>query len=178
MSFANPEENIKNLGLQPGHKVADFGSGVGHYTFPAAKIVGTTGHVYAVDVLKEQLERLRNDAKSLGLKNIDILWGDVETVGGTKLGSNTMDAVIVSNILFQVESNAGLVHECERVLKVGGRVLLVDWSESFGGLGPKANMVVDAQTAQELFENGGFELLKTFDAGAHHYGLIFKNSSN
>lgn len=174
MSFANPLQNIKQLGLSAGSHVADIGSGTGGYTFEAAKIVGAEGEVYAIDVQKDLLDKLAVEAEHRGLQNIQVLWGDAENIGGTKLRENAVGFVIASNVLFQTDSKSGFVHEIKRILQPNGKVLLIDWSESFGGIGPASHHVVDESVARELFENNGFALEKTFDAGAHHYGLVFR----
>jgi hypothetical protein len=63
-------------------------------------------------------------------------------------------------------------------LKIGGRLLLIDWSESFGEVGPQPNMVVDEVTAQRLFETGPFLLKRKINAGEHHYGLVFERKAS
>lgn len=177
MSFANPEKNIVHLGLSAGMSVADIGAGTGHYSLLAASLVGREGEVYAVDIQKDLLDRLAVDVKDRGFQNIHMLWGDAENVGGTKIRQDGVDAVIVSNILFQTESKPSLVHEIYRILKKGGRLLLIDWSESFAGLGPAPQQVVSEEIARDLFEKNGFELIKNFEAGAHHYGMIFRKAN-
>jgi ubiquinone/menaquinone biosynthesis C-methylase UbiE len=176
MSFAKPEENIKHLGLVAGNHVADFGAGTGHYSFAAARVVGSEGRVYAIDIQKDLLDRVHQEAEQRGFRNVHVLWGDTETVGGSKLKVDAVDAVIASNILFQVENKSGFVHEVKRVLKKGGKVMVVDWSESFAGLGPTSQQVVTEDIVRTLFENNGFALEKTFDGGAHHYGMVFVNA--
>lgn len=176
MSFSNPEKNITHLGLVAGMAVADIGAGTGHYTLRAASLVGHEGAVYAVDIQKDLLDRLATDAKEKGFRNVHVLWGDAENVGGTKIRQGAVDAVIVSNVLFQTESKSSFVHEIYRITKQGGKILLVDWSESFAGLGPAPQQVVSEDTARELFEKNGFELLEQFEAGAHHYGLVFRKA--
>jgi len=44
-----PEEEVHKLGLKEGQKVLDYGCGIGSYTFPAARLVGERGRVYALD---------------------------------------------------------------------------------------------------------------------------------
>ncbi len=56
--------------------------------------------------------------------------------------------------------------------------MLIDWSESFGGLGPQPNAVVSQDLAQRLFETGQFEYKKSIDAGEHHYGLVFEKKAS
>jgi len=165
---------VSNFGLQEGQTVADLGVGYGHYIYDVAREVGQSGKVFAVDVQKQMIERLRKEVDEKGVKNVEVIWGDIEVVGGTKLKKDAVDVVIVSNVLFQVDSKPGFVHECSRILKVGGRLILIDWHESFGGLGPQTNAVVSEDTARRVFETGPFEYVRNIDAGEHHYGIIFK----
>ena len=173
----DPRDNIKQFGIQEGSHVADLGVGYGHYTYALSEAVGANGKVFAIDIQKEMLERLKKEVEEKHIKNIEVIWGDVEIVGGTKLRTDSLDAIVISNVLFQIDSKAGLVHEASRILKIGGKLLLVDWSESFGGLGPKPTSVVDEATARQIFETGPFEYKKSVDAGEHHYGLVFEKKS-
>lgn len=67
-----------------------------------------------------------------------------------------------------------MVREAKRVLRPGGRALVIDWTDSFGGLGPKPEMVFRKEKAGEMFEKNGFHLDREILAGVHHYGLIYK----
>lgn len=176
MSFIQPDQTIKHLGLSAGKSVADIGAGTGHFTFIMSSLVGTEGNIYAVDIQKNLLEKIQKEAEEKNIRNIHTLWGDAENIGGTKLKAGAVDAVLISNVLFQTESKSGLVAEIKRILKKNGKVMVVDWSESFGGLGPDSLHVVPEHTAKSLFENNGFTLEKAFEAGAHHYGLVFRHT--
>jgi len=172
--FTNPEQNILHLGLTEGMRVADFGAGTGFYSKAASAKVGYTGKVYAIEVQKDLVKRLESEIKSWGILNIDCIWGDIEKRNGTKISDQSVDVVIVSNVLFQAEDKLGLIDEAKRVLKKGGKVLLIDWSDSFGGMGPTTESVVTESMAKELFEKRGFKLEENISTSAHHYGIIFK----
>lgn len=171
-AFTNPENNIRELGVHEGMIVADLGAGTGAYTVPLAELVGESGRVYAVEVQKDFLSNIKNAAATQGLKNVELIWGDIERPLGTKIKEGSADAVVISNVLFQAEDKAGLLREANRILKTGGKMLLVDWKESFGGLGPSKESVVPADTARKMCEEQGFVLKKDFDAGEYHYGLV------
>ena len=91
--FANPESNVRKFGLTPNMHIADLGAGSGAYTIALAEIL-TNGKVYAVEVQKELLSRIKNDAEKKHLTNIEVIWGDIERAGGTKLGNSSMDGVL------------------------------------------------------------------------------------
>ena len=62
--------------------------------------------------------------------------------------------------------------EVSRIVKIGGRILVIDWKDSFGGMGPKENVLFPAEHAAKLFEHYGFKVVKNIEAGEHHYGII------
>ena len=109
--FTKPEQNILHLGLKEGMRVADFGAGTGFYSRAASERVGYTGKVYAIEVQKDLVKKLESEVKHWGLSNVDCIWGDIERRGGTKISDQSMDAVIVSNVLFQAEDKLGLIDE-------------------------------------------------------------------
>ena len=175
--FAHPARNVNVLGIEPGMKVADFGAGSGAYVNLIAEALAGSGTVYAVDIQKDLLRRIKNEADRYGHTNVEILWGDLEEEGGSKLGS-VLDLVLISNLLFQVRDKLAILIEASRVLKPQGRVAIIDWSESFGGLGPTKEMVVTKEEAYEYARKAGLTFVKEFSAGAHHYGLIFRKTSD
>ncbi len=172
--FSNPEKNIEQLGLTPGMKVADLGSGSGFYTIASARLVGTSGRVYSIDIQKDLLTRIKTEASKQKLLNVEIIWGDIEKIRGTRLSDSSIDAVIASNICFQVQEKDIFIKEIYRILKKNGQVLVIDWSDSFSNLGPIASDIFTKEMAKKLFEEAGFKADKDFYAGDHHYGLIFK----
>ena len=172
--FAHPDKNVERLGIEPGMKVADLGTGSGHYALAAARLIGVHGRVYAVDVVKDMLSRLKKEAEQSHLHNIDVVWGNAEKLGGTTLRDASVDRVIMSNVLFQLEDRAQIGGEVRRILKPGGLALIIDWTGSFGMMGPHPDRVVADVAAKAIFEKAGLAYEREFSAGDHHYGLVFK----
>lgn len=168
--FSDPVKNLAHLDLKDGMYVADIGAGSGFYTIEIAKKVGSNGRVYAVDVQKDLLDRVKNNAGTVGIRNIEIVWANAEKIGGTKLRESCVDRVVASNVLFQVEQKDDFVLELRRILKPGGKVLLIDWSDH-NPAGEK--FLVSRTTAESLMAKGHFKVEQAFDAGDHHYGIIF-----
>lgn len=175
--FAHPARNVTALGIQPGMKVADFGSGSGAYVVAIAEALYNSGRVYAVDVQRDLLRRIKNECQKRGLKNVDVVWGDLEKPGGSKIADGALDIVLISNLLFQVAEKKVVIEEAIRILRPQGKLVIIDWSDSFDGTGPIEEDVVKKETAIVIAEKSGLELSKEFEAGAHHYGLVFRKKS-
>ncbi|MEK7585035.1 MAG: methyltransferase domain-containing protein [Patescibacteria group bacterium] len=174
MPFSDPKTVVDQFNLKEGMVVADFGTGSGAYALAMARRVGRSGRIYALEVQKEVLTKLEREVKTLGLDNISIIWADLERSGGSKLADGTVDLVVVANLLFQVSAKYSLLLEAKRLLRREGKLVIIDWQDSFGGLGPIPDHVVTAAAAGEVAAQAGFRLVKEFPAGDHHYGLIFE----
>ncbi len=170
--FSDPLKNLKAFGLKEDNIVADLGAGTGFYSI-AAGTIATRGKVYAVEVQKDFLDTIKNKIKEARLGNVEIIWGNVEKIGGTKIGDGVVDVVVASNVLFQIEDKEKFVEEVKRILKQKGRILLIDWSESSIMNGTS---VVSKDKARVMFEKQGFLLEREINAGDYHYGMILIKS--
>ena len=174
MAFADPKRNIEQFMLDPGMEVADFGAGAGYLAVEAAEAVGSNGTVYVIDLQKELLTKATHLAKKHHLDRLVFIHADLEKDHGSTLPDTSIDAVIVSNLLFQVTDKTAVVKEAFRILRPQGRMLIVDWRESFGGIGPQPEHVLPEADARAVAEQAGFTFLSMIDTGAYHYGLIYK----
>lgn len=172
--FSQPSENIKQFYIDPGMHVADLGSGSGHYVIEIAKAVGHNGKVYAVDIQQDLLSRITKQIEEAGLRNVKTIWGDLEHLRGTSIRDMAVDRVVFSNVLFQVEHKDVAIQEAARILKPRGQLLFIDWSDSFGGLGPTPDQILSPYDAKDLFEANGFDFDRDIHTGDHHYGIVFR----
>lgn len=162
---------MEKLEVSQGMTVADLGAGSGFYVLEAARRVGGDGHVYAIDVQKILLDRIKHSAMRIGCTNVDVIWGDIEKIGGTKLKDSMIDRVVASNVFFQIEHKDDFCLEIKRILKPNGKVMIIDWSE-VSQIGPKN--IVTREVAKLHFEKAGLKFVLDFNAGDHHYGFIFQ----
>lgn len=113
-------EFLKKIGLKSGQTVLDFGCRVGHYTIPAAKVVGNEGIVYAVDKEQRALNELQQKANHLNLKNIRA----IKTSGQVQidLENDSIDVVLFYDVLHyhEKEKREKLYRQAYRVLKQDG----------------------------------------------------------
>jgi ubiquinone/menaquinone biosynthesis C-methylase UbiE len=168
--FLTPEHLVRELYLKPGDRVADLGCGTGVYTIAAAQEVGEMGQVYAVDIHRDALHTLAGTLDKRSIQNVEMLWADVEEY--IPIDGYSLDAVIVSNILFQLSNiNSMLIH-ISKLLKPEGQLLVVEWSDSHGGIGPHKDHVIDEAYAEKLVIKNQFRILKRLPAGDFHYAFI------
>ncbi|MFA5778278.1 MAG: class I SAM-dependent methyltransferase [Candidatus Paceibacterota bacterium] len=170
--FSDPLKNLKTFGLREDNVVVDLGAGTGYYSIVAGSLA-TKGKVYAVELQKDFLDTIKSRVSEAHLNNVEIIWGNVEKIGGTKIGDGIADVVVASNILFQIEDRDKFIEEAKRILKQKGRVLLIDWSESSIMQGTN---IISKDKARIMFEKKGFILEREINAGDYHYGMILIKS--
>lgn len=168
--FLTPDHLVRELYLKPGDRVADIGCGTGAYTIALAREVGDIGKVYAVDVHREALHTLAGTLERQKLLNVDTVWADVER--SVPIEKYSLDAVVVSNVLFQLDHIASALTTISTLLKPEGQMLVVEWSGSHHGIGPHKDHVVTSLYAEELVTKYGFRIQKRLPAGAYHYAFI------
>lgn len=172
--FSDPRHNINQLHLADGQIVVDLGTGSGHHAIWAAKAIAPKGRVIAIDVQRELLGRLQKEAQKNHVHNIEVISGDLETIGGTKLRDSFCDLAIASNVLFMISDKKTFLAEAKRIIKSRGRLLVIDWSGSFSSMGPHSSNVLYKDDCVKLVTAAGFELEEEIHTGAHHYGIIFR----
>ena len=160
----------------PGHTAVDFGAGTGEYIFGLAEKVLSTGLVYAIDIQKQLLNKISREALEKGYKNVNTVWADLEEEKSTGLSNETVDIVIVSNILFQIEDKKTLIEEAWRILKFGGLMLIVEWSDS-SAIGPTRESVITESEIQKICETDSrFSFKQSVPAGDHHFAVIYSKT--
>jgi len=173
-TFSDPKKIIEQLDIIGGHHIADVGAGSGAYTLALAENFKNNNDtkIFAIDIQKDLLSRIESLAKDRGLKSVHGIWGDIETPEGTRLRKSSIDLAIIANTLFQVEHKKGLIQEVRRILKPEGKLVIIDWSESFGSIGPKKDHVITESVAKNICEEAQFIFRKKIEAGEHHYAFI------
>ncbi len=172
--FVIPNVVCTHFHIREGDVVADLGAGSGYFTGVLAELVGPTGTVYACEIQKNLVEKIGDLARTHGWSTVQPLWTDLEELEGTHIPTGSVDVALMVNTFFQLEDFETALAEVNRILRPGGKFFVIDWSESFAGLGPESTAVVTVEMAEARLVTAGFVLDRSFDAGDHHYGLAFR----
>lgn len=170
--FLNPLDTIKQLGVKKGMIIADFGCGAGYFSIPLAKLVGGEGKVFAFDVLETALESVKGRARLEGLFNIETRRCDLEKENSSGLENDSIDLVVMANILFQSDDKNGIIKEAHRILKNEGQVIIIDWKPE-QPMGPKADSIVSIESIKEIAQTLGLKFLNDLSIDKYHWGVIF-----
>lgn len=174
--FVQPDVVVSHFHIRPGDTVADLGAGSGYFLPALAAAVGPEGRLFACEIQKPLVEKLGEYIRTAGWDQVAPVWCDLEAEQGSKLAEASVDIGVLVNTLFLLEDKATALTEIDRIVRPGGKVCVIDWSESFAGLGPSPDMVITKGEVTDLFEGQGWTLETEFPAGEHHYGLAFRKS--
>jgi ubiquinone/menaquinone biosynthesis C-methylase UbiE len=116
------EEILGEVGIKRGFQVLDYGCGPGGYIPATSKLVGQAGRVYALDIHPLAIKRIKNLANKRGLTNVETILSDCKT----GLPDNSLDVVLLYDVLHGLSDAQMVLAELHRVLKPGGTLSVND----------------------------------------------------
>ena len=117
--------------IEPGERVLDVGCGTGDLAMAAKALAGPTGQVFGTDASPKMIAVARRKAAKAG---VDVNF-QVDLIEDISFPGNHFDVVLSSFMMHHLPDDLkrmGLA-EIYRVLKPGGRILIVDMQSSSGG---------------------------------------------
>ncbi len=169
----NPRELFEKVHLSAGMHIADFGAGrTGHLVFPAAKIIGDHGIVYAVDILQDVLAEIKKRAALNSFLQIQPVWADIERANGVGIPKQSLDMVFIVNVLHGAAAVNLVLAEADRLLKNKGRLVIVDWVKNIGAVGPQTDKLLDFTSVINWAREQEYAVQEDFPVTKYSRGLI------
>jgi SAM-dependent methyltransferase len=142
------------LGIAPGKRVADIGAGSGWFTMRAAKRVGDTGTVYAVDINPEAITYIDSRAQRENLRNVKTVLGKADD---PRLPT-TVDAVLLLKTYHEVAQPVKLLRNLRSSLSPGAKVGVIDKNGSGENHGVSKDIVIReaAEAGYQLVQQEDF----------------------
>lgn len=159
----DPFKLLRANGLSPGMSIADIGCGPGFFTLPAAEIVGKKGKVYAVDVQEEMLDDLK---KRNPPENVQIVHSSENHI---PIEDGSCDMVFIAFVFHEAEDKPLFLDELKRILKPGGKFLLLDWQKKVEEKGPPYEERIDIREVERLCKTAGLKVVGKVTIGPSYY---------
>lgn len=159
-------QTIRDFGIVAGDIVADLGAGSGYFTIPIAKETGET--VYAVDVQPKMFEHLKARAAQENVDSIQYVESDLEDIA---LPDAAAEKAIASFVLHEVGNLDRTLSEIKRILKPGGKVLVIEWVKKETESGPPLHERLHPEEIVEPAAQHGFAA-EVFHPNDVHFGVI------
>jgi len=121
--WQRPAEIVGRLALRAGDKVADVGCHEGYFTLKLAAEVGDAGRVYAVDIDRDKLDKLKGHLSERNITNVIIVKGDEDD---PKLPVGALDAVLIVDTYHEMDAHDEILRRIKASLKHGGRLVICE----------------------------------------------------
>ncbi len=174
--FEDPERDKKLqvervmdiLGIAEGRSVADIGAGSGWFTVRAAKRVGGSGKVFAVDINQDFLDHIAKRGEKEGFANIRTIRGAFDD---PRLPADSVDSVLILKTYHEIAEPVILMKNLRKAVKKGGIVGIIDKT------GDGADHGLDVDTVVREMKQAGFTLKANYDfvkSDGMDYFLVFE----
>lgn len=197
VQYNDPAQMLTALAVEPGHTVLDVGCGPGWFTIPAARLAGSRGKVYALDVSPEMLavleRRLRQarpgpaeDQKDLApaatrtepdsgsVPRAPVQLVLISEGASWPLADNCCQRVLVANVFHEVDDVDKLLAELARVTRPDGLVLLADWRAEPTPMGPPMDHRLPTAAVKATCIAAGFQVIAEPPVGPYHFSLLLR----
>ena len=156
------------LGLKEGSNVADIGAGSGWFTVRAARRVGSSGKVYAVDINRDYLKYIEDRALKEKLSNVRTVLGLEDD---PLLPQQSVDAVLMLKTYHEIAQPIRLLKRLRQSMRSGARLGIIDRN------GTGSDHGLDRDTVVSEARRAGFELVDQYDfvkPDGMDYFLVFR----
>lgn len=116
--WQNPQIIARRMNLKPGMNVVEIGPGKGSYTKAVADAILPGGTLYAVDISKRVIDRLRDRLLREGVRNV---VPKIEDAYHFTFANQSIDRIFAVSCLPEIPDPVRVLEECRRILKPEGK---------------------------------------------------------
>ena len=165
-----PEVLIDEMPIKESHTLLDIGAGSGFFTIPMAKMTKET--VYALDFDSRMLNVISEKAIKEDLQNIKLIESTIEALS---LEDESIDFIMASLILHEVESLSKVLSKLYEVTKIGGHLLCLEYEKDEKIIeGPPMDIRISSTGLKQSLLNSGFKSTKITKINDSIYTILAK----
>ncbi|KXH86739.1 class I SAM-dependent methyltransferase [Sporosarcina sp. HYO08] len=160
----SPEQLLNMIPLKETDSILDFGAGTGYFSIPAAK--RTTGKVYALDIDAAMLEIIKEKSLQEQLTNIVLVQESMEELS---LLDGTIDMIIASLVLHEIQPLGPLLQQMRNVLKKEGYLICLELEpKGSADKGPRITL----EGMEREMKGSGFQVTEKYFPSESLYMLV------
>ena len=163
-AWQKPEAVIKALDLKSTDTVADIGAGTGYF---ARRFAPHAQKVYAVDI-DEKLLAIARSKVPVNLQTVLAAPDD------PRLPPQSAEMIFFCDVLHHIQNRPAYYAKLAKILKPGGRIVVIDFFKKPLPVGPPVSMKLSRQEVIAEFHNADFNLSKELNILPYQYFLFFK----
>nr|WP_139365941.1 class I SAM-dependent methyltransferase [Sporosarcina newyorkensis] len=160
----SPEQLLNMIPLKETDSILDFGAGTGYFSIPVAK--RTTGKVYALDIDAAMLAIIKEKSLKEQLSNIVPVQGSMEELPSPE---GTIDMIIASLILHEIQPLGPLLQQMRNVLKKEGHLICLELEpKGSSDKGPRITL----EGMEREMKEAGFQVTEKYFPSESLYMLV------
>jgi len=163
-AWQKPHEVVMALGLKPTDVVTDIGAGTGYF---ARRFAEHAAKVYAVDIDKDLLAIAQKHVP----RNLTTVLAAPDD---PRLPEHSVDLIFFCDVLHDIANRAAYYPKVAKVLKPGGRLVVIDFYKKDLPVGPPPSMKLSDEEVIGELRNAGFALTNRLDILPYQYYLFFE----
>lgn len=167
--YQKPHEVMTALDVKDGEIIADIGAGSGYFSLRLARHVGTSGHVYAVDVSPDMTRHLNERIAGAKLLNISTILAKPDD----PLLPQPVNRFLIVDVWHHIADQPAYLAMMKKSLKPGGQVVMIDFKKEEIPVGPPITMKIAREDLIAQMQANGFTLVKEHTFLPYQYFLVF-----
>lgn len=169
------------LRLKPGLRVADVGAGDGEWAEKLAREVGESGHVYATEVNKDEIEKIQKRIREAGLANVTTILGTQDDTG---LPADCCDGILLRMVYHHFVDPARMRASLRGALRPDAALVIVDtepqkgWRHLEGVPDRGGHGIRESDLVREM-TGDGFEVISRhsdWNGDGDRYCVVFRRT--
>jgi ubiquinone/menaquinone biosynthesis C-methylase UbiE len=162
---------VETLGIKPGDRVADIGSGSGLFTRPVAAAAGPKGLAFAVDIdpgLLKIVERTAKDAKIANIRTVLAATDDPKL-------PEAVDLALICDALHHIGNQGPYMKTLNKYVKPGGRIAVIDFSERWPA--GHESMRFTTEQLDGWMKDAGFSRESSYDWLDNSFFIVYRKAA-
>lgn len=164
----NPDLIWQTLGLKQARRLVDIGAGTGFFAVPFCDKM-EDGIVYACDTSDTMLQWMKENLADTYTNRVIPLKSSESQI---PLEGGLADLVYMINLHHELEDPCAMLEESARLLKPGGKLMIIDWKVAETPGGPPQSIRIPESTIAAQLQNAGFTAIQHHDTLPYHCFLV------